>query len=239
MGYRSCYKRYMALLEYVVRTTAMGAYIVMGEDGKEVDAGEYCSFPTYFNLWKHDFPDLKVSRPVEDICKDCYAFANRHMYLANHTMGCNNDDGNGNGNNSSNGERSSDGRSNDGSNNDSSNNFSDVGVRTMGNADLHCPEAASTKADKKRELMLLQAAVHIKMARAQRALYQAKVADAVADANAGKEHLVRRYTFVVDYGQNMELPVYNKEQPGCTYYFSPMSIYNLGVVNHAHTYDDG
>jgi hypothetical protein len=95
------------------------------------------------------------------------------------------------------------------------------------------------KADKERELMLLQAAAHIKMARAQRALYQAKVADAVADATAKKEHLVRRYTFVVDYGQNMELPMYNKEQPGCTYYFSPMSVYNLGVVDHAHVYDDG
>jgi hypothetical protein len=56
MGYWSCYKRYIALLGYVVRTMAMGAYIVMGEDGKEVDAGEYCSFPSYFNLWKHVFP---------------------------------------------------------------------------------------------------------------------------------------------------------------------------------------
>jgi hypothetical protein len=26
---------------------------------------------------------------------DCYAFANHHRYLANHTMGHNNDDGNG------------------------------------------------------------------------------------------------------------------------------------------------
>jgi hypothetical protein len=77
------------------------------------------------------------------------------------------------------------------------------------------------------------------MARAQRALYQAKVADAVADATARKEHSVRKYTFVVDYGQNMVLPMYNKEQPDCTYYFSPMSIYNLGVVNHAHVYNDG
>ncbi len=47
------------------------------------------------------------------------------------------------------------------------------------------------------------------------------------------------YTFVVDYGQNMELPVYNKEQPGCTYYFSPLGVFNLGVVNHAHVYNDG
>ncbi len=152
----------MASLGYVVRTTAMGAYIMMGEDGKEEDAGEYCSFPTSFNMWKHDFPDLKVSRLVEDICKDCYAFANRHRYVANHTMGCDNDDGYGNGNDSSNRERSSDRCSNESSNNYDSNDFSDVGVRTMGNADLHCPEAASTKADKERELMLLQAAVHIK-----------------------------------------------------------------------------
>jgi hypothetical protein len=77
------------------------------------------------------------------------------------------------------------------------------------------------------------------MARAQRTLYQAKVADAVADATAWKEHSVRRHTFVVDWGQNMGLPMYNKEQPGCMYYVSPMSIYNLGVVNHAHVYNDG
>ncbi len=69
-----------------------------GGGSKEVDAGEYCSFPTFFNLWMRDFPDLKVSRPVEDICKDCYAFENRHRYLSNRTMGCNDDDGKGNGN---------------------------------------------------------------------------------------------------------------------------------------------
>ncbi len=33
--------------------------------------------------------------------------------------------------------------------------------------------------------------------------------------------------------------MYNKEQHGCTYYFSPMSIYNLGVVDRTHVYDDG
>ncbi len=32
---------------------------------------------------------------------------------------------------------------------------------------------------------------------------------------------------------------YDKEQPGCTYYFSPLSIYNLGVVDHTHIYNDG
>jgi hypothetical protein len=109
----------------------------------------------------------------------------------------------------------------------------------MMNVDLNLPEAASNGADEERELMLIDSAEHVKMARSQRALYKAKVVDAVADATEGKDHAKRRYTFVVDYGQNMELPVYNKEQPGITYYYSPLSIYNLGIVDHAHVYDDG
>jgi hypothetical protein len=171
-------------------------------------------------------------------------------------MGYNDDDGLGNGNSKGNGNGdgnndnnanggngegkcSNDRRSNDGSNDDGSKDFSDVGVRPIRNIDLNCLDAASTKANEERELMLLQAAAHIKMARAQRALYQPNVADAVADATARKEHSVRRYTFVVDYRQNMELPVYNKDQPDCTYYFSPLSVYNLEMINHAHIYDDG
>ena len=37
----------------------------------------------------------------------------------------------------------------------------------------------------------------------------------------------------------MELPVFNDNQPGCTYYYSPLGVYNLGVVNHAHDYGSG
>jgi hypothetical protein len=103
-----------------------------------------------------------------------------------------NSDGDGNGNGNSKGKHSNDGCSNDGNNNDGSNDVSYVGVHPIRNVDLNCPEAASTKADKERVLMLLQAVAHIKMARAQRALYQAKVVDAVADATARKEHSVRR-----------------------------------------------
>ncbi len=129
MGYWSCYKRYMASLGYAVWTMEMGAFIVTGVGGKEVDAGEYCSFPTYFNLWKHDFPDLKVSQQAEDICKDYYAFANRHRYLANRTMGCNNDDGKGkgNGNGNGNGDGNGNGNGNGDGNGDGDGNNGDNG----------------------------------------------------------------------------------------------------------------
>ncbi len=59
------------------------------------------------------------------------------------------------------------------------------------------------------------------------------------DAKAGVQFSDRQYTFVVDYGQNMELPVYNQVQPGVTYHYSPLSVYNLGIINHAHEYPNG
>ena len=101
------------------------------------------------------------------------------------------------------------------------------------------PECACSTNAEEREVLLLECAAHIRMARAQRSLYQAKIEESIADAKAGLDHEKRIYTFVVDYGQNMELPIYYFQQPGCTYYYSPLSVYNLGMVNHAHVYDDG
>ena len=86
--------------------------------------------------------------------------------------------------------------------------------------------------------MLLRAAKHVHAARAQRALYQLAVRKAILDAKNKKTHKDRTYTFVVDYGQNMSLPSFNKEQPGTIYYYSPLSVYNLGMVDHAHVYED-
>ncbi len=183
------------------RTTATGGLVVTAEAGKEADPGEYVSFPTYYNMWKRDFKNLKVSRPAEDICKDCYVFANRHRHLAHHSA------------RQRVGEDVSD-SDDDSSRDDSSRDDNDAEVaerRTT--VDLSSADAASNEEQEERELMLMQAAKHVEMARAQRALYQAKVADAIADATAGKDHAERRYTFVVNYGQNMELPVYNNEQP--------------------------
>ncbi len=44
----------------------------------------------------------------------------------------------------------------------------------------------------------------------------------------------RTYTFVIDYSQNLEMPCFGGYQPGDSYYFTPLSVYKLGVVNCAH-----
>ncbi len=84
MGYCNCYKRYMQLLGYNVRTTGAGATIVEPqEDGEEDDPSGYVSFTTYYYQWRKHFPQLRVSKAVEDICQYCYAFNNCHRYLSN------------------------------------------------------------------------------------------------------------------------------------------------------------
>jgi hypothetical protein len=226
MGYHSHYKQYIKSLGFDVEMTAIGGFIVIAdEDGKEVDPGEYVSFPMYFNFWKRNYKKMKVSRLVEDICKDCDIFASRHRYLANHT---------------SSRQHYDDDKSNiDSTADEDTNNDNDCVEKysaSLMEFDLNQLEAASDQTGELREQLLLEAAEHMKMARVQRNFYQEMVANAVADAKADKDHSLWQYTFVVYYGQNMELPVYNKEQPGIMYYHSPLSIYNLGIVDHAHVY---
>ena len=244
MTIRSCYKWHMNMLRYNAWTTGSGVSIIERDDGKDIDTDDFVSFPTYFHMWKSKFPKLKASKPAEDICQYCYAFANRHKYLANRSLrqGGDGDDGD----DTNDGDLpTDDGNEEEGAEEEATNDGEEAtndGERCatpIRGVNLNTPEASCTEVEEERELMLLEAAEHIKMARAQRALYQAKVELAVRDATEKKKHCDRVYTFVVDYGQNMELPSYQKEQPGCTYYYSPLSVYNLGVVNHAHVYDDG
>jgi hypothetical protein len=85
MGYRYCYKRYMLSLGLKTRCAPEGAIIVDGVDsGKPSDHG-YVSFSAYYCKWRMAYPQLKVSRPAEDICGYCFVFVNRHRYLANHS----------------------------------------------------------------------------------------------------------------------------------------------------------
>jgi hypothetical protein len=72
IGYRSCYKRYMLSLGLQTWCAPDGAIIVDGVDsGKPSDHG-YVSFSAYYHKWRTAHPQLKVSRPAEDICRYCF-----------------------------------------------------------------------------------------------------------------------------------------------------------------------
>jgi hypothetical protein len=71
----------------------------------------------------------------------------------------------------------------------------------------------STEVDEERELMLLEAAEHIKMTKAQRALNQVNVALSVQDTTAKKDHSRRVYTFVVITGRIWSCPFITRRSP--------------------------
>ncbi len=58
------------------------------QDGSAINIGEFVLYPTYFNKWKRDYPNLKVSRPVDDICNLCYTFAHRTKYFVDAQRKC-------------------------------------------------------------------------------------------------------------------------------------------------------
>ena len=95
-------------------------------------------------------------------------------------------------------------------------------------------EKATNDAKESNEQLLMRAAYHIKKARTQRKLYRLCTANAITSAQQKTtSHSDMVYTFVVDYGQNMDMPAFNSMQPGETCYYSPLTVYNLGVVNTA------
>ncbi len=138
----------MSLIGFKTRCKPNGTIVV---DGLEMDDCKkkpselgYVSWTKYYNNWKKNFPQLKVSRPAEDICQYCFVFANRHRYFANHMPSGTIDD-----------------------DQDSDNNEPVSDVIIVGNPgdqediDIELPESAATQVEEACELMVLESAKHI------------------------------------------------------------------------------
>jgi hypothetical protein len=82
------------------------------------------------------------------------------------------------------------------------------------------------------EALIENAAEHVKAAKLQRELFNAKKKQ---PGRSSREQACteRVHTFVCDYSQNLYLPSFAAEQPGETYYYSPMNVYCFGMVEAA------
>ena len=72
---------------------------------------------------------------------------------------------------------------------------------------------------------------HVNNAKLQRALFNTKQQLAREDAQENKPHNECCYTLVGDYCQNMRLPHFGGQQPGDTYYYSPLNVNCFGIVD--------
>ena len=74
---------------------------------------------------------------------------------------------------------------------------------------------------------------HVKAFMDQRKYVKEKALEAKEDLLNEIDWPERRYTFCGDYCQNMDLPHFGSEQPGETYYYSPLNISCFGLVDHS------
>jgi hypothetical protein len=81
------------------------------------------------------------------------------------------------------------------------------------------------------EDLIIAAGKHVEMARIQRLLFVSKKEEAKLHAAMDMPQEQRTYTFVADFAQNMYIPNFAAEQPGATYYYSPLNVYPFGVVD--------
>ena len=141
------------MLGYIAEKTATGAFKIRKEDGSAVDAGEFVSFPTYHSKWKRDYPKLKVSRPIKDICNMCYTFAHCQKFFLYHMRTC-----------GGNADNDNDDKDND-EYNDNDDNMDEL-VRLTRDININHPECALDKVAEEKEQMMFEASEHVKMARA-------------------------------------------------------------------------
>jgi hypothetical protein len=79
------------------------------------------------------------------------------------------------------------------------------------------------------EKLVTDAAIHVDFAQRQRELYRLKRAEAMATKDLPPSERV--LTFVADFAQNMGIPNFAGEQPGATYYYSPLTAHIFGIVD--------
>jgi hypothetical protein len=229
MSLRGCYGDYLSRIGYTITWFNDGNYEVgrkKDEDDEDDGADEppvpYVSWGCFYRVWRRDFGHIKVSKPSEDICNLCVAFANRHKYKTAQDSEANSAadehlftveppplDEDDDDDDSDEEEEDAD----DGGEPEEKSSLEQT-TTTQEKSEvqqlLDDPDAAADDPElEKREQMIGRAYMHVEMARAQRVKYVNCVNKARRDAIDKVEHSKRTYTFVIDYGQNMECPCLN------------------------------
>jgi hypothetical protein len=160
------------------------------------------SWGSFRRYWAKHYPKLYIAGAREDVCNQCYVFANRHRFSSKKKPTVD--------------EETQDDEQ------------EDIGPP---------PEDEDDEKDEDDEAALMVdgeelikvAARHVEMAQQQRAIYQRKRQEAIDTLSLSPKDRVLCY--VADYAQNMYIPNFASEQPGATYYYSPLSCYVFGVVD--------
>jgi hypothetical protein len=240
---RQCYYKYC--LSRGVKVSSNNRGNILTEEIEGVPRLPIPSWGAYRTFWAKEYPNLRVSRPAEDICSYCYVFHNRFRYKQQQRNVLDEEDVDNDSAEEDEGDPNHD-RSpsfclpSSLDSDDEEDEAPGDGVVQLSGGEVAVEEEAVEEEEdvdeptQQSEKAILDAAKHVQMARAQRQLVNEKMSKAKEDALSNTIHPERTHTLIVDYGQNMQLPWFGTSQPGDTYYFTPLNVYNLGVVDVSH-----
>ena len=228
---RGLYARFCNERGYRVSTSPSGVDTLVEDENFDGEKRlPVCRWASFFNFWRKYYPKLRLQRAAKDVCGECFTFRNQlSKGLISATLEEN--------------QQSTECVPCELFPSENSHETTEVAETDMTNlADNQPSEEVRLRKEK-----ISRAAYHVAQAAAQRMLANKKINEACEDFQNSVQHSRRRYTFVCDYCQNMQLPYFGKEQPGDTYYFSPLTINVFGVVDcsvehgilSAHVYDKG
>ena len=170
------------------------------------------AWSTFRLFWNENYPHLHIQKPREDVCGECFKFANSFRTIAFRKR-----------------------------------QLEEVDTASEEENDTNQDDLTEYNEAKRRmiesEKAIEVASEHVQMAKEQRDKFieQKNSARATKDKPKGE----RVVTFVCDYSQNLYLPNFGSEQPGETYYYSPLNVYVFGMVDcsvnklQAHVYLEG
>ena len=214
---RSIYERFCYERGSVAKSNSDGSYLPIDkyekrpfdddENGLNLfpegsDRLDVCHWSTFLRTWNKHISHLKVRSPSDNTCVQCNIYRNLSKYSMNDS------------------DRVGD---------------AEGGLDV---SNLRCPETNEPsllkplvdEVEESHENLILNAAKHVKTAQSQKLLAQEKIklAKDRYDSERSESSVI---TLVMDYCQNMGIPHFGNEQPGDTYYYSPIWLYCFGIVN--------
>ena len=216
MSKRSCYCNFCHERGWVIQFDAKG--VVSSKEETNVGEGQPIpSWTTYYKFWANQYKDLLIRKPSEDICGECWCFANafrsRHKKMEHLKRRLNDDHD----------MYSSDEESQ--SDSESDNATTDFSVQVeLAMEQLHQHDIELGKE-------IARAHEHVTQYTRQREQYQTLIKESKQSYTANMQRSDQVFTFTADYSQGMPVPSFNLVQPGETYYYSEAIGNIFGIVD--------
>ena len=257
---RKLYERYCFQKGHKIKADADGSYPKVEQYPPRTDFDDVlwpvgsvpqpvCSWSTFRSIWKEEFKSLRIRKASEDICGQCVLYQNRWRHQSKKK----------NADSDSEPEEEVVDTSHPlyensmapiaearavlekyGPTREEQEEQENENLQRLVEADGDQQFEAAAELDPLANAAVLRiesrvsdAYLHVQMARAHREA--ANKAISQAKECVGNEHSCRHYCVTMDYAQNLGLPHFGANQPGETYYYSPLNVNVFGIVDNSCT----